>query len=96
MTYEDASRDIISYIANGCCNGDNALSWDTLNTAVSALSKQTPKSPNDMSLIDVMCESHIVGLCGNCRRVVNNTENYCRKCGQALDWSEAEVRKDED
>ena len=53
MTYEEASRDIIHYMANGCYNGENALCWDTLNTAVSALSKQIPKSPNDTRLIGV-------------------------------------------
>ena len=37
-------------------------------------------------LNDVLCENYKIGLCGNCKAVVDNAENYCRKCGQAIDW----------
>lgn len=86
MTYEEASRDIIHYMANGCCNGENALCRDTLNTGVSALSKQIPKEPRDVTTIDAMGEKYQIGLCSDCGSVVDNTENYCRKCGQATLW----------
>lgn len=84
MKYEEASRDIIHYMANGCYNGENALCWDALNTAVSALSKQKPKKPNDMRFIgDIK-----VGLCSKCRNGIMDSNNFCSKCGQAIDWSE--------
>lgn len=63
MTYEEASRDIIHYMANGCYNGENALCWDTLNTAVSALDKQIQKKPDDVRAIGNIK----VGLCSKCK-----------------------------
>ena len=30
------------------------------------------------------------GICPNCLMTENNNANYCRACGQALDWSDLE------
>lgn len=99
MTYEDASRDIINYIANGCYNGDNALCWDTLNTAVSALDKQIPKNPDDVRAIEhfyhPLRDCIKVGFCPECINTVINSDDFCSKCGQALDWN-YEEREEED
>ena len=89
MTYKDASRDIINYMVNGCYNGENALSWDTLNTAVSALDKQIAKKPDDVDIIG----GAKVGLCSKCRGGTVDSDNFCSKCGQAIDWSEYEERE---
>lgn len=49
--------------------------------------KQIPKEPEDVSTLnDTLCENYRIGFRGSCKAVVDNTENYCRKCGQAILW----------
>ena len=49
--------------------------------------KEEKKAPEDVTVLnDVLCENYKIGLCGNCKAVVDNAENYCRKCGQAILW----------
>lgn len=51
--------------------------------------KEEKKAPKDVTILnDVLCENYKIGLCGNCKAVVDNTENYCRKCGQAILWED--------
>lgn len=83
MTNKEASRDISHYIGNGCCNGSNALSQETLLTAVTALNKRVAKKPKDVSLIN---SSYLIGICPECGNVVDNVQSYCQKCGQAICW----------
>lgn len=94
MTHEDASRDITHYISNGCCNGENALSWETLNMAISALKKQIPKKPHFEG--DGYWNGELVydtWVCPNCDtdyEVEADKHKYCPNCGQKIDWSEEE------
>lgn len=49
--------------------------------------KEEKKEPKDVTVLnDALCENYKIGLCGNCGTVVDNTENYCRKCGRAISW----------
>jgi rRNA maturation endonuclease Nob1 len=52
--------------------------------AISALEKQIPKKPTD--------SINGSGLyCSACKKVwVNINNNYCHRCGQAIDWSDAD------
>lgn len=51
--------------------------------------KKEKKAPKDVTVLnDTLCENYRIGLCGSCEAVVDNTENYCRKCGQAILWVE--------
>ena len=51
--------------------------------------KREKKKPKDVTILnDVFCENYKIGLCESCECVVDNTENYCRKCGQAILWEE--------
>ena len=51
--------------------------------------KEEKKAPKDVTILnDVLCENYKIGLCGNCKAVVDNAENYCRKCGQAILWED--------
>ena len=53
--------------------------------------KEEKKAPEDVTVLnDVLCENYKIGLCGNCKSVVDNAENYCRKCGQAILWEAGE------
>lgn len=59
-----------------------------------AIQKQAPKKPEDVSTLnDTLCENYKIGFYGSCKAVVDNTENYCRKCGQAILWREDEKSK---
>lgn len=83
------------------------IDWDSLDMTVMTIvieatalilsgeldEKEEKKKPKDVTVLnDALCENYKIGLCGSCECVVDNTENYCRKCGQKLNWSE----KDED
>ena len=51
--------------------------------------KEEKKAPKDVTVLnDVLCENYRIGLCGSCKAVVDNTENYCRKCGRAILWED--------
>ena len=53
--------------------------------------KEEKKAPEDVTVLNgVLCENYKIGLCGNCKAVVDNAENYCRKCGQAILWEAGE------
>lgn len=77
------------------------IDWDNLDmtimtivieaTALVLSGKLEKKEPKDVTVLnDVLCENYRIGLCGNCKAVVDNTENYCRKCGRAILWEAGE------
>lgn len=77
------------------------IDWDNLDmtmmtivieaTALVLSGKLEKKKPEDVSTLDdTLCENYRIGLCGSCKAVVDNTENYCRKCGQAILWEVVE------
>ena len=53
-----------------------------------ALEKQIPKKTTDRQYVPN--GTLIYGHCPNCDWFTKNFFNYCRKCGQALDWSDTE------
>ena len=59
---------------------------EAFETAIEALEKQIPKKPhkNYEKLSVKWCE------CGYYLGELKNEQNYCKNCGQALDWSETE------
>lgn len=75
------------------------IDWDNLDmtmmtivieaTALVLSGKLEKKKPEDVSTLnDTLCENYKIGFCGSCKAVVDNTENYCRKCGQAILWED--------
>ena len=75
------------------------IDWDNLDmtmmtivieaTALVLSGKLEKKEPKDVTVLnDALCENYKIGLCGNCKAVVDNTENYCRNCGQAILWED--------
>lgn len=57
--------------------------------AVMALEKQQPKKLIERHYEEEGEEPYIEMTCPNgCRLQPSRTSNYCRKCGQKLDWSE--------
>lgn len=57
--------------------------------AVRALEKQQPKKLIERHYEEEGEEPYIKMTCPNgCRLQPSRTSNYCRECGQRLDWSE--------
>jgi len=80
MTNEQAYCDIANYLGNGCHNGENALSFLTLTTALEAIGKQIPKKPekNDWG--------EQTDVCPDCHSYLDTFQVYCPECGQMIDW----------
>ena len=85
MTYEkQAVEEIKSALSYGC--GDY-ISQQVLDTALIALEKQIPKKPR---------ETRCALMCANCGHKITEkgckklNRLYCKKCGQAIDWSDTE------
>ena len=59
---------------------------DFAKTVKIALEKQIPKKPHkNYEKVNLKwCE------CGNYLGELKNEQNYCKRCGQALDWGEEE------
>lgn len=70
---------------------------EALNMAISALAKQIPKKVKTIPHITILSEKPIIYThhCPTCDALVkdreswnykNEREEYCYRCGQALDW----------
>ena len=90
MTYEEA----IEYITERYVTMSMCLSLDecrkhnkAISMAIDALDKQMPKKPRETRCA-LMCAScgHKITEIG-CKKL---NRNYCKKCGQAIDWEVSE------
>ena len=60
---------------------------EALKVGISALEKQVPKKVLNLMLnADGKPTKVFKGICPYCQCIVNN--EYCSRCGQALDWSD--------
>lgn len=69
--------------------------YEPFNMAIKALEKQIPKKPILHPFFEDGTD-YSYYICPNrCERYsqVNLQDNYCRKCGQRIDWSEVEDDK---
>ena len=57
-----------------------------LEMAIQALEKQVPKKVVNFMLNDGKLIKVFKGICPYCQCIVTN--EYCSRCGQALDWSD--------
>ena len=69
-----------------CGNCDKCEVTIAYDMAIKALEKQIPKKPHkNYEKVNLKwCE------CGNYLGELKNEQNYCKRCGQALDWGEEE------
>ena len=51
--------------------------WGSVKMATEALEKQIPKKP---------VEDHTFDFCPVCSYSLDYLRNYCKHCGQAIDW----------
>lgn len=86
---EDLIKDRESFIDNDY-DPDNVFRQDieACKMGVQALEKQIPKKVLNLMLNDG--DGHLIkvfkGICPYCQCIVTN--EYCFRCGQALDWSD--------
>lgn len=86
MTYEEAIRNINAL--NAVCGQKDFYDTEfeaALELAIEALEKQNPKMPVH---IESFGTCMFMGDCPVCGEPVASYEEYCDKCGQALDWSD--------
>ena len=89
MTYEKALQSVLTYCIEECgkmdaCRCENIECVEAV--VIKALKKQIPKKPLHM---------HKNYYCPICKEdgwmlwddaIPNDMDNYCGKCGQAIDW----------
>ena len=62
---------------------------EALKVGITALEKQMPKKVLNLMLnADGKPTKVFKGICPYCQCIVNN--EYCSRCGQALDWSDSD------
>ena len=85
MTYEETIKQLNSIAIYHF----DKYTTDAINMAIEALEKQIPKKPLHM---------HKNYYCPICKEngwmlrddaIPNDTDKYCGKCGQAIDWKES-------
>lgn len=71
----------------GPLNEDCRMSAEAMKLAIEALEKQIPKKPRETrcALMCARCGHKITGK--GCKKL---DRNYCKKCGQAIDWEGSE------
>lgn len=83
MTREEAIR--IVRFSNVLMYNNPELK-EALDMAIADMEKQIPKKPLDIVTED---NEFICMICPSCQEIaVEFDDKYCRRCGQALDWSE--------
>lgn len=64
---------------------------EAVEMATHALQKQTAKKPEHVYSIQFFGPTKTsVGRCAVCGFYVNSCDNFCSKCGNAIDWTEDE------
>ena len=91
MTNEEAIK-CIEDVLNSDYHYDESLGYqltsddfEWLEKAKGALEKQISQKPR--TTIHGTTDYNVTCKCRSCRCFVNTTDNYCRTCGQAIDWS---------
>ena len=63
----------------------NSMSMDiAIELLQELVDKATPKKPKEFNNLN----NYFTSLCPNCN--ADDLDNYCKKCGQAIDWSDDE------
>ena len=77
--------DKIEFVRGKLPDGVNDVE-EVLNLSIKALEKQIPKKPMEVS---TEYNEFICMICPSCQEIaVEFDDRFCRRCGQAIDWSE--------
>lgn len=84
MTNEEAIKRIVDHMTTHKMNEPRAIKISiALQMAIEALKKQTPKKPSG-SFDD---ETYGRAWVCECTGVIDEYQEFCPSCGQAIDWS---------
>ena len=86
MTIEEAIKDIKENI-------QPSVGGKSLDMVIAALEKQIPKNPYDIDEREGNGFYYLGFMCPSCNKAIIGQPyrpNYCKHCGQALNWSEVE------
>lgn len=93
LTTEEA----LEVLQEVCFEKDSKERLATL-MAIDALSTQMPKKPlvikhdEDVKIGAVTWKAGVpVYQCSHCNRFITRSNDFCSKCGQAIDWSDKNV-----
>jgi hypothetical protein len=100
MTPEQALHEISTMVYRNTDNFEMRISKDCYKSLISALEKQIPNKPKILNY-QPLIKAGWKHECPNCGCAVGKNkftdyeyleeyEEYCTQCGQALDWSEEE------
>lgn len=90
MTYEEALKvidqnlQVAAHDVEGLEPEYEQEQLNALKLAKEAVEKQIPKKPHKNHYPKIVK----TGRCPRCLLTEDDNANYCRACGQALDWSE--------
>ena len=87
--YEDALREVLNRVYRNTDDYEMRISKDCYKLIREALEKQIPKMPIFESEQTSPFGVDDVPYCPSCRCDLPEV-SYCKKCGQALDWSDTE------
>ena len=79
MTAQKALHEISTMVFRNTDDFEMRISKDCYKTIVNALEKRIPKKAH-------FHHSREKGICPNCLSVEDTSANYCRCCGQLLDF----------
>lgn len=100
MTHEEAIERIKCILKN---NSFTKADKNALKLTIEALEKQIPKKPIQANYIvqvngvDTLLDENEFTKCPSCTYKdieVKHGQKYCHICGQALDWSDAELTEE--
>lgn len=91
MNAKETIQELKSYAEN---------SWGALNetfqAAIAALEKQIPQKPQEIDEREEESYYYLAFICPACEQAVIGQPyrpNYCKHCGQALDWDTTETKR---
>lgn len=62
---------------------EDGVEYEAFNIAIDSVNKQIPRRATSHMLVD----HSTIHFCERCYSTVSKQENYCKICGQKLDWS---------
>ena len=94
MTREEAIKVLKGLRFPLCTEPEKEYVINVIDMAIADMEKQIPKKPLEIVTED---NEFICMICPSCQEIaVEFDDKYCRRCGQALDWSEENDNRKDD
>lgn len=87
---EKKVREAIEVIKANCPTSGYYMLRESLDIAIEALGKQLPMKPEEV-VSAIYGKAYECKICGSEIEFIDTHADYCKGCGQRLDWSEVEA-----